>query len=106
METKDEIAIRLYDKLYLECCGNIRARIDGIFIAREEIMSQDNVLKLLEKTKRWMLTKEISEKLGITPSNVLRALNHLKKEGLVIDKIYSKLHCAKLWRIVWLKNLS
>jgi DNA-binding IclR family transcriptional regulator len=69
-------------------------------LKRNKKMSQQDVLNILKKSRKWMLTKEIAEKAGITPSNTLRALNKLKKERLVIYKLHSKYHQAKLWRIV------
>ena len=42
-------------------------------------MSQQSVLSLLKKTRKWMTTLEMSKVLKITPNNVNRALSKLQE---------------------------
>ena len=49
-------------------------------------MSQDNILKLLERETEWLSRHQIAEQLGICSSVVSRSLTILKKEGYVEDK--------------------
>ncbi len=44
-------------------------------------MTQGSVLKILKKEKKLMTPQEITDKLDITRSNVMRSLNKLFKQG-------------------------
>lgn len=49
-------------------------------------MCQAEVLKVLEKEKRWMTVKEIEEKVGVKGVSVNRCLKQMFKYGEVFRK--------------------
>ena len=50
-------------------------------------MTQQNVLKLLQKNRKWHLVSEISQKLGVQRSSLTLSLNKLLKQGEVEKKV-------------------
>lgn len=61
-------------------------------------MSQDGILKVLKKHKKWMNTKEIAKKLKIENGSTLRALNSLYKYKEVFKR---KIKRDNYWIYEW-----
>ena len=60
-------------------------------------MGQAEIIKLLEKEKRWMSSKEIAKILGV--SSTMRALHVLLRNREVLMKIVKvKCHNRHVWK--------
>ncbi len=63
-------------------------------------MSQEDVLKILEENKGWMITGEIMEILNESRSAINNVLRRLYKQNEVIkNKIITRKGVSTLWKI-------
>ena len=63
-------------------------------------MSQANVLKFLEKQKKWIRTKEISKKMKLGQGSISVNLNKLHNQGLIMKKeAKSNFYGCYKWKI-------
>lgn len=62
-------------------------------------MGQSDILKFLEKRKRWITTKKISELMKQSRGSVAHVCNKLYKQGLIDLKIITEGHAKNnAWR--------
>ena len=62
-------------------------------------MTQDDALKVLKKEKEWLTTKEVANKVGISPTTVSRNLLRLYLSNEASRKIVKIKNKGYLWKI-------
>lgn len=71
-------------------------------------MSQDTVLKVLKKKRKWMISKEVADALGIGTGSVSASLGKLYNQGLLKRRARFLKRGQKPfeYKIKWLMNLQ
>ena len=62
-------------------------------------MTQEEAMACLKKSKRWLITREVAEKTGMSKSSAVRSLGVLFKHGEVLRKeVKDQYHYTYAWR--------